>query len=403
MKRKISLLIVVLLLLAGMLLSCKEKAPDNVPPADPVDQVKQAVIDLMQTSEAQKDPAELFAAFAGDFSITNFKTNDAGVKDIKRKAAVTAVSTKYAKYYGVEAAGFLFYVDDVDFAVTHLTLSADAADKSTMFTVFGLDTSALWGNEAESDEIVLTKEMLSVSEDLTTCTFAKSYLDELAKLLCETMGYSDKQTRIFLTEYEGSGVYSVAENKYRFEIKLDDFELGKITQITSYSIAPDGKVNAYAYMEYSNRALGITKPIVSEIEYTDVVYQGNAPISATITMKNTESTSVYEGQVEIKFDTTKTYSFELDVSDSAKPRAKATMKRKTVETAMGESLTFTTDLALTLDLGKSVSPFSFTQKHNGDLSVSLKADTVTFGTPTGFTAVPQKATNAITEYILEMD
>ena len=76
------------------------------------DKIKNAVLDLMKTSESQKDPTDLFAHFAGDFQITNFTSSQDGIKSIKRREAVTLVDAGLLCYYGIEAAGNLFYAAD---------------------------------------------------------------------------------------------------------------------------------------------------------------------------------------------------------------------------------------------------------------------------------------------------
>ena len=185
------------------------------------DKIKNAVLDLMKTSESQKDPTDLFAHFAGDFQITNFTSSQDGIKSIKRREAVTLVDAGSLCYYGIEAAGNLFYA--ADYAgeaevVASFPLSADASAASTIFTVFGIDTSALYtATTVESEPETLTADMLTVSADKSTCEFSKSYIDTIAKELCETMGFTDAVATSFMSKYTGSGIYSVAENKFTFD------------------------------------------------------------------------------------------------------------------------------------------------------------------------------------------
>lgn len=366
------------------------------------DKIKNAALDLMKMSESQKDPTDLFAHFSGDFQITNFTSSQDRIKSIKRKEAVTLVDAASLSYYGIEAAGYMFYA--ADYAqeaevVASLSLSSDDSKASTIFTVFGIDTSALYSSTTDSTEAEeLTAEMLTVSEDKATCQFDKAYIDSLAEVLCETMDFTGSTKTSFMNKYTGSGTYSVAENKVTFDIQIKDNQIGAIHQIIKYAVDNDGKVYAYSYMEYSNASLGITTPIVAEIECKDVVYRENTPISATIKLKSSSESSFRYGGVTVKLVDNIETTFDLDCTDLASRSATATYKKKRVETAMGESFTNNYTLSLSLDLGKSTSQFQFTEKQGNETNTTLKANKVTFSTSPSI-VTPQRVTNKITAYI----
>lgn len=366
------------------------------------DKIKNTVLDLMKTSESQKDPTDLFAHFAGDFQITKFTSSQDGIKSIKRKEAVTLVEAGSLSYYCIEAAGNMFYA--ADYAgeaevVGCIPLSADASAASTIFTVFGIDTGALYTAEAVEDEPEeLTADMLTVSDDKSTCEFSKSYVDTIAKELCKTMGFTNAVTTSFMKKYTGSGIYSVAENKVTFDIQIKDNQIGSIHQIIKYAIDDEGKTYVYSYMEYSNASLGITTPIVSEIECKDVIYRDNTPISATIKMKNNSESSFRDGGVTVKLVDNNETTFKLDCTDLASRSATATYKKKRTETAMGETSTYNYTYSLSLDLGKSSSQFQFTEKEGNETLTSIKANRVTFATSPAI-VTPQRVLNKITSYI----
>ena len=398
--------IIILLALVMSFASCNNtQEPNNSDPSgeddtlSEEDKIKNAVLDLMKTSESQKDPTDLFAHFAGDFQITNFTPSQNGIKSIKRREAVTLVDVNSLKYYGIEAAGNLFYA--ADYAgeaevIGSIPLSADASAASTIFTVFGIDTSALYTGEAvESESETLTADMLTVSDDKSTCEFSKSYIDTIAKELCKTMGFTDAVTTSFMSKYTGSGIYSVAENKFTFDIQIKDNQIGSIHQIIKYAIDDAGKVYVYSYMEYS---IASSTPIVAEIECKDVVYRDNTPISATIKLKNSSESSFREGSVTIKIVENKETTFKLDCTDLASRSATATHKIKRTETAMGKSSIYNYTYSLSLDLGKSSSQFQFTEKEGNETLTSVKANKVTFATSPAI-VTPQRVTNKITSYI----
>lgn len=380
----------------------------EAPPSEPLsedDKIKQDVLALMKKSDGQKDPATLFSFFDGDLDISGvFGTTD-GVTSIKRKNALSVVSAGGMKYYGVEAGGFLFYVADHNQGsevIAAIPLQAGASQCSTVFTVFGIDTGAIYTSESESDTQKLTAEMLTVSGDKTKCTFSKEYMDGLAKDLCKSLGYTAAQTKSFLGKYSGSGVYSVDENKITFDIEFKDSLLGNIRHTTSYSVSGDQKVNAYAFMEYTNPTIGIKTPLTTEIKYKDVVYKDNDPISATIQLKSVSDVSYYDGKYQgapyISATETVNATFALDCSDSSAPKASATCKKQTKESYQGESWTNTANLTLSIDLSRS-SQLSFTEKRDGETVTSLGASTVRFATPGSFSTAPQRVTNAINAYI----
>lgn len=400
--------IVILLALVMSFASCNNtQEPNNSDPSSKddtlsEDKIKNAVLDLMKTSESQKDPTDLFAHFAGDFQITNFTSSQDQIKSIKRKEAVTLVDAGSLDYYGIEAAGYMFYA--ADYAgeaevIASIPLSADASAASTIFTVFGIDTSALYTAEAvESEPETLTADMLTVSDDKSTCEFSKSYIDTIAKELCETMGFTDAVATSFMSKYTGRGIYSVAENKFTFDIQIKDRQIGSIHQIIKYAIDEAGKTYVYSYMEYSNASLGITNPIVAEIECKDVVYRDNTPISATIKLKNSSESSFREGGVTIKIVENNETTFKLDCTDLASRSATATHKKKNTVTEMGESAIYNYTYSLSLDLGKSTSQFQFTEKQGNETLTSVKANKVTFATSPAI-VTPQRVTNKITSYI----
>ena len=178
MKQKRVLLCCLLLILGILLMSCQQKSGKSASstevnteantkskstlattsattaPEEPVvldeNTIKQSVLSLMEKSETQEDPSELFSAFAGDFTVSGFPSG--GLKEIKRKNAVTVVTHPQTTYYGIEAAGFLFYVADYSGeseVIGDQSLFADAANHSTIFTSFCMDTSALYAPDED--------------------------------------------------------------------------------------------------------------------------------------------------------------------------------------------------------------------------------------------------------------
>ncbi len=424
MRKILSLLLLVCLLFSACSCNTKELPPSDsdtaegqgsehtesdTEPVNEEERIKNAVLKLMRESETREDPGTMFAYFDGDFEISNITSSLLRVQNIKRKNAVMAVTTSGDPYYSVEAAGHLFVVSEYRGAahmLSDLPLQADAPEKSTVFTAFGFDTSAVYGLDDEdepAESIVLTADMLTVSADKQTCTVSREYLDAQAKLICEALGFSKSKTELFLKQYEGSGVYSVAENKLTFEIKVNHVTLGNVLQVTSYCIDSEQRVQAESRMEYSNSKQGIKTPLGVEFRYRDIVYQGNTPISGKIEIRTTADASYYDGvypDVVLIEQMQKTdATFTLDCSNAASPKCSAVKEIVWEEHFEGESWTRKKLLKLDVDLGKTRDQLVFTNSSGGEIEDSLRANKITFATPPSFPAVPQRVTNCITDYI----
>lgn len=371
------------------------------------DKIKKAALDLI--ADSRKDPTELFAHFAGDFQINNFTSSKDAVQSIRRKKAVTLVNAGSLNYYGIEAAGCLFYAADYNKkseVVACLPLSEDDSDFSTIFTVFGIDTSSLYtvadeDDEDEYDELQPTADMLVVNEDKSGCDFTKSYIDKLAKMLYKTMAIKEltgATKASFLDNYAGGGFYSVAENKVTFDIQVVDDQIGTIHMIIKHAIDKDGKGYHYLYLEYSNADLGITTPIIAETEFKDVVYLEDTPVSATIKMKTSTPSNILYGDVVIEQVENIEATFDLDCTDLDFRSATATYNKEQIQTAMGNSTTSNFNYSMSIDLGKVISQFKFTQKQDGETLNYLEANSLTFAT-SSLISTPDRVVDAITDYI----
>ena len=413
MKKIFFLCFGLLLCFALLFSSCNENGGNTTDPPQndgisEEDQIKQNALDLMQANDEKQAPTDLFSHFDGDYEIMGVTKTTNNVNSVKRKNAVSVISTNNSsiKYYGVEAAGYFFYAMDSfgsAFVEDAFPLAADDASKSTVFTAFGIDTSALYGTEEEEDSFSFTADMLSVSEDKSTCTFSKESMDAFARTLCEAMEYTEEQTDSFLEKYSGSGIYSVAENKVTFELSINDPLLGILHQTIEFAIDDDQTVTTYSYLEYSNPILGISKPIISEISCEDVVYRGNEPISGSIKTKSSRDTSYYDGDPSYGFfiqaEKTVVATFTFDCSDAERPYCTAEQETTTTESYKGKSSTRTRSLSLTVDQRELSSQFSFEESVSGRVENALKAHVIVFGTPSSFPTVPTRITTAISQYI----
>jgi len=159
-------------------------------------------------------------------------------------------------------------------------------------------------------------------------------------------------------------------------------------------------------MEYSNPSLGIKTPVKSEVDYRNVVYKDDLPVSATIQVYSFSDASYYDGNYQgapyISATNTTKVTFTLDCSNTDAPKGVAVSEKTMKESYQGESWTNKTTLNLSVDYGKATSQFAFTERRDGETITSLQANKVTFATPASFSAVPQRVTNCITNYVNKM-
>jgi hypothetical protein len=278
-------------------------------------------------------------------------------------------------------------------------LNSSASDKSTVFTVFGIDSSGVYNSEPATPDPELTLDMLSVDEKKNIVVISKSYLDELAKAICSSFGFNQEYTETFLNEYKGTGEYSPEGKKLTIEIKFKHDTLGSIIQKNTLKIDKDQKVSVVNSFYYDNPILGLDRPIQYQISYNDVVFQDKTPVSATIIMSmNTPAPNYYSrDSASWISDIVK---FTIDVSDKSAPKADASLDRTTYR---GEFITGRKECKLSIDLGKTDSQFSFghywyIDDQNKLCYTSITANKISFSTPEQFEAVPQSVTNAINSF-----
>ena len=376
------------------------------------EQIKKNVLDLATKMKELKDPAELFSYFDGDYEISGLTTSYTNETfNFSRKDSVLYAVGNNNKYYGVDADGYIFYAADYGSSsevIATLFSEAEDASKSTIFTAFGIDTGSVYdSSDSDEEDPEITEDMLTVSEDKKTCEISKSYTDELMRFFCETLELDEKQIDGFMKNYNGSAVYYVDKNEIVVDITFGNSDLGNFHVKMSYSFDEyDQTLGTYMLFEYSNPAAGITTPFVNELTYSDVVYKGVEPISATIKVKTVTDESYYDGNYYgapyIEAEETVTTTFKLDCSDGARPKCTANKESVWKENYQGQMLNVKYTWTMAVDLGKQSSQLTYAWKENGEIVYSLRASKVTFATPVSFPQVPARVTNAILDEVQNM-
>lgn len=386
-----------------LLNSCKNNPDEKEIELSEEDTIKQSVIQLIEESEKKDDPGKLFSHFAGDYEIAGIKESKKQVQSMKRKDDVTHVALRDSQYFGVEYMGILFYVSDqyeISKVQNTIPLTSSNIRYSTIFNSFGFDTSALYAEESKAKPFKLTTEMLTVSEDKKSCSFSDVYLDVMAKDICSSLGYSSNQTKTILEKYQGSGTYSVEDNKVTFEIEFQDKTLGNVKSISSYSVDEDQKVNIYSYMEFADPNSKTSIPTTAEVSCNNVVYNENKPVSATFQVKTITDESYYDyiqsPEHFVNTTVTRVTTFNIDCTNPDAPKAIAKSNKKVKEIYQGREWNDSFDYSLNIDPDRIANQLAFMR----DSDIILRADKVKFSTPATFPSVPGRIENAINNYMM---
>ena len=286
--------------------------PDTTPvePEDPLKeqkaQVKQKVLAIMAEDD-KESPTSLFEFFCGDYSIGFVADNNdfgASVNRIWQKDGVTAIEYKDGRTeYTLVRNGYQFKLVSRE-GNTEVTSVAAVTNPDkyvpSIFADFSIDISAIYSgaeDQTDVDDPPLSEDMLTVSEDLKTCTFSDEYMASVTDMLLTEMDYSEEDKVAFLAEYSGSGVYTAEDNSVVFIIKGKEKTLGDMTITVSYVQDDKNGYSMSTKMEYTITAEGISIPTSNELIIRDVKYDGNTPVSATVESRVLEqnATIVSEG------------------------------------------------------------------------------------------------------------
>ncbi len=402
MKKYLSLILVICLLF--LFNSCKNNPDEKELELSEEEIIKQNVIQLIEESENQKDPGYLFSYFDGDYEITNITDSKQYVQSMKRKDDVTHVSLRDSQYFGIESSGYLFYVSDKNENTkvqTPIPLPSSNMRYSTIFNSFGFDTSALYGEETTSKPFKITTEMLTVSADKKSCSFSDVYLDVMAKDICSSLGYSANQTKTILEKYQGSGIYTVEDNKVTFEFEFQDQTLGNVKSISSYSVDKEQKVNIYSFVEVTDPKSTTSIPTIIEVDSKNVVYKDNKPVSATFQVKTTLDESYYDyiqsPEYFVNLAVTRDTTFNIDCTNPDTPKAIVKSTKNIKEIYKGRTWTESFNYSLTIDLSRPATQLTYMRNSE----VVLKADKVKFSSPETIPSVPKRVKDAVTIFIME--
>ncbi|MBO5845578.1 MAG: hypothetical protein J6Q77_02915 [Clostridia bacterium] len=360
-------------------------------------QIKATVMAEMNSDQnvSVQSPDEIFKTFMGDFTIESPSTTGSMRKDIKRIYLKDGV-------YGIEYIsgdpsyeaiykGYLFSLSKDNTGRVSLvgyTQLGEEDYKSTpsIFEYLDIDISFSGSSdetEAPKDIPTLTEDMLTVSEDRSTCTFSADYMNQFAKVFFDIMdSATDEESNII----EATGVYKVTENTYEFVVAgvSKSFEYRRIT--INYSNSEENGPNLYMKMEFPVRSNGMTLPTVAEVSMKDITYVDNKPVKATIESKYSVSDAKGKIQgLDYSMNLETSSCFTLDITNEASPKLTGKVTNNQTVSVDGNTDTTKTESSIECvfsDGTDSMLSFSKSVTSNGQTTnVSMKSSNLKLGAP----------------------
>lgn len=380
------------------------------------EQIKKQAIQIMQGdgTENNRDFNTLpFAPYMGDYSITSIESsNSSGYRPsaIYRKGGVSV--TKYTASpqvdYNIDHGGYLISVitENGDYPEISNIQELDDDYTPSIFFDCGINFDLLMNGdgdsdseEDDSDEPELTPEKITVSDDLTTCTFSNDYMKEMARSLYKEF-YSDSEVEQLLADFTGSGTYNVAENKITLIISSDTEALSAPMITAIYSETADKKVTLSMKMEMTVEENGISVPASMEMTYANLVFnEQNTIVCGDLLTKMEMEMDYVENGVSYRIIMEESTQVSFDCSNAAAPKISATTVSKQNMKWGSQSYTEESENTLKIDLSKTTDQFTYIMKSGDDVLAELSSDTLRFGTPSNMPSVPGSVTNLVNQAI----
>ena len=362
-------------------------------------QIKATVMAEMNSDQdsSVQSPDEIFKTFLGDFTIEAPSTTGSLHKDIKRVYLKDGVYV--VEYISGEASyetvykGYLFSLKKEKTGrismVGYTPLGEAYKTPPSVFEYLAIDISKVYFSgfsdeiEVPKDFPTLTEDMLTVSEDRSTCTFSADYMNQFAKVFFGIMDSdSDEESNII----EATGVYKVAENTYEFVVAgiSKSFEYRRITMNLSNS--EENGLSLYIKMEFPVGSNGMILPTVAEVSMKDITYVDNKPVKATIESKYTVSDAKGKIQgLDYSMSLEASSCFTLDITNEASPKLTGTITNNQTVSVDGETNTQKSEQTIECvfsDGADSILKFGNTVTSNGKATyVSMKSSNLKLGAP----------------------
>ena len=279
--------------------------------------IKDQVLIFMADDVEDNDPYAMFEQFLGDYYVTDFSgiyQDSKPYKSIYHKNGVSVTDRTDGVSYQISTPTEIVtaQMKGGKLTVTDRT-AVESAPIPSIFTDFGFDISMIYSKDDSIDlaQPQLTADMLTVSDDLLTCTFSDAYLDSIAALFGESMDLDEAGCKAFVNSCTSSGSYSVEDKQAVFIISGDAAERGKLTVTLTFTHNPD-RQDYFSTMkvEYTVEAEGTPVTVTNELTIMDERYAGgHIPSFFFRNILTAEATVVQNGvPINSKTVTTTMYS-----------------------------------------------------------------------------------------------
>ena len=377
------------------------------PSEEEIAAIKAEVIALMMADSDKESPTTLFEAFIGDYAISDIDqlASNGGYNayskifrdgDALGMVYLDGVTTDYTVYRNDFA--YTAYKDELgNTSVTGKAPLGGADYTPSILTDFGFDISAIYSGNISMQDPTLDASMLTVSDDLLTCTFSDAYMAEVGRGLCASLGYNSADAEKFFDTAKLSGVYYPQEKRAEFVIEFYELSLGE-TKITLTCTDKGTKGITYSTkMEFNVVSSGMIVPTTTELIISEVKYDGNRPISGQFELRSIASVTLDYGGSKVSSDAISITTYSLFAEGENAPRCSAKLSSTTTTTVESggktEKTTETVICEMTAAFGGK-QKFTFSQRHNGNEAARLEASTLTL-TPDDSCVLPEDISTAI--------
>ena len=283
--------------------------------------IKDEVLIFMADDVENNDPYAMFEQFLGDYYITDFSNaykDSKSYNSIYHKNGVSVVDRTDGVSYQISTPNEIVtaQMKGGKLSVTDRT-AVERAPISSIFTDFGFDISIIYSQDDSIDfnDPELTADMLTVSDDLLTCTFSDEYLNSIATLFGESMDLDEAGCKAFVNSCTKSGTYSVEDKQAVFIISGDTDERGAITITLTFTHNPDRQdYSTTMKVEYTVEAEGTPVTVTNELTIMDERYAGgNTPGFFFRNILTTEATVLQNG-VPLNYKTVTTSMYSINAN-----------------------------------------------------------------------------------------
>lgn len=378
-----------------------------LPSEEEIAAIKAEVIALMATDSDKMAPTTLFDAFIGDYAISDIDqiASNGGYNAFSKifrtgntlgMVYLDGVTTNYTVYRNDFA--YTAYKDALgNTSVTGKTSLGGAQVIPSILIDFGFDISSFASGSLAIQDPTITASVLTVSDDLLTCTFPDAYLTEFGRGFCEGLGYSDADTEKFLETAKLSAVYYTQEKRVEITVEGYVLSLGDV-KLSINKTTSEAKGTTYSTkMEFNVLSSGMVVPTTTEVIISNVKYDGARPISGQFEIRTTAlATGSYNGS-NITSEAFSITTYSLFAEEENAPRCSAKLSSTTTTTieSGGKTDKTTETIIYEMTAAFGANPkFSFVQRYNGNETARLDASALTL-TPDDSCVLPDEISSAI--------